>query len=208
MTERKTKTEPTKSAFDFVDLITGRIGKITGLVVAIGGLAVAALTQWESVIDKLVELGWYTRTECLQVDPPIFPATVVYSAWDNVMKMELKGRATCSNPPGLYVTFIPTRVKTESPLRLRVLHEELTECKGVLASFQEPRCWDPKIPVASGKGPWNWVVHLPPLERVNDPPSVEQIWIEWAVYKSDAPNKPILSDKAQVEVRSPARDAS
>jgi hypothetical protein len=206
MTERKNRVEPTKSAFDFVDLITGRIGKITALVVAIGSLAVGALTQWETFIGKLVEMGLYTRPPCVQVNPLMIPATVKYSEWDN-MKIQLKGRTNCSTPLGLYVTFV-RRTASEPRFVLRVPHEDLPECKG-LAPLQEPKCWDPRKPISIGKGDWEWDVRPPPLAQLSDPRRIEKISMTWAVHDYDAPTKPpIRVDTATIEVHSEAGSAS
>lgn len=201
MTERKKPFTPTKSVSGPVDVITGWLLSIKGLMVAIGGAVLVALTLWPQITGKLADLG-YTPAPCLQVDPPMFPATVEYTEWDHTT-IKLKGRNNCSKTPGLYVTFAPRTGK--SLLRLRLPHEELAECKGLF--LQEPTCWDTKKNF--DKGDWEWNVLLPPLVRVDDPPRVEKIWITWAVYDSDAPTKPpILTDNAPVEVRNPARDAS
>jgi hypothetical protein len=206
MIARKTKTEPTKSAFDFVDLITGRIGKITGLVVAIGGLAVGALTQSEQILNKLTALGLYTPPPCAQVDPLIIPATVKYSEWDN-MKIKLKGRNNCLTSLGLYVTFV-RRTASEPRYVLRVPHDDLPECKG-LAPLQEPKCWDPKKPISIAKGDWEWDVLPPPLRQLSDPRRIEKISMTWAVYDFDAPTKPpIRVDTATIEVHNDAGNAS
>lgn len=206
MTKGRKAGEPAKSASDFVDLISGRIGKITALVVAIGSLAVGALTQWEKVIDKLVEAGVYTRPSCVLVYPLVFPATVKYSEWDS-MKMKLKGRNNCSTSPGLYVTFV-RRSTSEPRFVLRVPHEDLPECKG-LAPLQVPKCWDPKKPIRNGKGDWEWDVLAPPLTRLSDPRRTEKVSLTWAVYDFDAPTKPAIRvDSAEIEVQNDAESAS
>jgi hypothetical protein len=206
MTERKQKVEPTKSAFDFVDLITGRIGKIAGLVGAIGGLAVLILHQSEQILGVLEALHLYTRPPCVQVDPLMIPATVKYSEWDN-MKIKLKGRNNCSTSLGLYVTFV-RRTTSEPRFVLRVPHDDLPECKG-LAPLQEPKCWDPKKPVSIAKGDWEWDVLPPPLRQLSDPHRIEKISMTWAVHDFDAPTKPpIRVDTATIEVHNDAGNAS
>ena len=206
MTPRKKDTEPTKGAFDFVDLITGRIGKITALVTAIGGLALLILTQSEQILNKLTALGLYTPPPCAQVDPLIIPATVKYSEWDN-MKIKLKGRNNCLTSLGLYVTFV-RRTASEPRYVLRVPHDDLPECKG-LAPLQEPKCWDPKKPISIAKGDWEWDVLPPPLRQLSDPRRIEKISMTWAVYDFDAPTKPpIRVDTATIEVHNDAGNAS
>ena len=119
MTPRKKDTESTKSAFDFVDLITGRIGKITALLTAIGGLALLVLTQSEQILNKAIALGLYKLPPCVEVEPLMIPATVKYSEWDS-MRLKLKGRNNCSTPLGLFVTFVP-RSSSEARFVLRVV---------------------------------------------------------------------------------------
>jgi hypothetical protein len=197
MTPRKKDTGPTRSAFDFVDLITGRIGKITALLTAIGGLALLILTQSEQILNKAIALGLYKLRPCAQVEPLEIPATVKYSEWDN-MKLKLKGRNNCSTPLGLFVTFVP-RSTSEARFVLRVPHEDLPECKG--RAPQEPRCWDPKKPVSSGKGNWEWEVLPPPLAQLSDPRRIEKISITWYVYDYDAPTKSAIRvGSATIEV--------
>jgi hypothetical protein len=205
MTPRKKDTEPTKGAFDFVDLITGRIGKITALLTAIGGLALLVLTQSEQILNKAIALGLYKLPPCVEVEPLMIPATVKYSEWDS-MRLKLKGRNNCSTPLGLFVTFVP-RSSSEARFVLRVPHEDLPECKG--RAPQEPRCWDPKKPVSSGKGNWEWEVLPPPLAQLSDPRRIEKISITWYVYDYDAPTKSaILVGNSTIEVHNDGANPS
>ena len=191
MTAQKKETEPTKGASDFVGLITGKIGKITALLTAIGGLVLAIQTNSASILNLLTALGLYTPytpPPCVQVEPLMIPATVKYSEWDN-MKMKLKGRNNCSTPFGLYVTFVP-RSASEARFVLRVPHEDLPECKG--GAPQDPKCWDPRKPVSKGRGDWECEIPPPPLARLSDPRSIENISITYYVYDYDAPTKPAI----------------
>lgn len=188
---------PTKGAFDFVDLITGRIGKITAFLTALGGLVLLILTQSEQILSKAIALGLYTPRPCVQVEPLVIPATVKYSEWDS-MKLKLKGRNNCSTPLGLFVIFVP-RNASETGFVVKVPHEDLDECKG--RAPKEPRCWDTKKPVSSGKGAWEWEVPPPRLARMRDPRQIEKISISWYVYDYDSPTKSaILIDSATIEV--------
>ena len=206
MTEQKKETEPTKGAFDFIDLITGRIGKITALLTALGGLALLILTQSEQILNKLTALGLYTPPPCVQVDPLMIPATVKYSEWDN-MNMKLKGRNNCSTPLGLYVTFV-RRTGVEPRFVLRVPHDDWPQCKG-LTALQEPKCWDPKKPVSRGKGDWVWDIPPPPLVQLSDPRRIEKITINWTVYDYDSPTKPAFgTGNATIEVHNDPGNAS
>ena len=204
---KQSKTpEPAKSAFDLVELITGRIGKITALVAAIGGLALGILKYSGEVRDKLVQLHLYTPPPCLQVDDLILPATVKFSQWDN-MRIKLKGRNNCSANLGLYVTFV-RRTAVGSLIRLKVPHEDLPECKGT-APLLVPNCWDQKKPISLHKGDWEWEIRPPPLEPLGDPRDVEKISVTWAARDYDDPTKPVIgTDSAEIEVRSDAGNAS
>jgi hypothetical protein len=188
VTPREKKTEPTKGASDFVDLITGKIGKITALLTAIGGLVLLILTNSEQILNKLTALGLYTPPPCVQVEPLKIPERVKYSEWDS-MKIKLKGRNNCSTPFGLYVTFVPNRA-SEARFVLRIPHEDLPECKG--GAPQDPKCWDPRKPVSKGKGDWECEIPPPPLARLSDPRSIENISITYYVYDYDAPTKPAI----------------
>jgi hypothetical protein len=188
VTAPEKETEPTKGVSDFINLITGKIGKITALLTAIGGLVLLILTNSEQILNKLTALGLYTHPPCVQVEPLIIPATVKYSEWDN-MKMKLKGRNNCSTPFGLYVTFIP-RSASEARFVLRIPHEDLPECK--VGAPQDPKCWDPQKPVSKGKGDWECEIPPPPLARLSGPRSIEIISITYYVYDYDAPTKPAI----------------
>jgi hypothetical protein len=201
MTPRKKDTEPTKAAFEFVDLITGRIGKIGGLLIAVGVI----LTQSELIRNKITALGLYTPSPCVQAEPLIMPATVKYSEWDS-MKLKLKGRNNCSTPFGLFVTYIP-RSASETNFVVKVPHESLPECTG--RAQQEPKCWDGKRPVSSGKGDWEWEFLPPPLARLSDPRRIEKISIAWYVYDYDAPAKSaILVGNSTIEVHNDGANPS
>jgi len=203
MSEQPKETEPTKKAFDFVELITGRVGKIAALVTAVGGLALVILNQSEQVRDKLIALGWYTPPPCLQIERLSMPDTVQYSEWDN-MEIKLKGRNTCPTSLGLYVTFVHRQ--NHQRFVLGVPYEDRPECKGP-TRLEEPECWDWKIPL--DKGDWEWRVQAPPLTALSDPRRIEKISIKWAVYNYKAPAKSLLrADTATVEIHNDAASTS
>lgn len=186
------KKDPEKSGSDWIELVTGRIGKITALVGAIGGLLLLILTQIDKIQNEAVRVGLYSPRPCVEVnaDHVVFPKTVKYSEWDN-MRIRLKGRNNCNRPLGLYVTFV-RRTASEPRFILRVPHEELPECRGK-APLQEPKCWDPKKPVAIAKGDWEWATLPPPLSQLSDPRSIETISVTWEVRDYDEPTKPPIA---------------
>jgi hypothetical protein len=189
---------PTKGAFDFVDLLTGRIGKITAFLTALGGLVLLILTQSEQILTKATALGLYTPRQCVEVEPLVIPAAVKYSEWDS-MKLKLKGRNNCSAPLGLFVIFVPASA-SETGFVIRVPHEDLPECRS--GAPKDPTCWNPKKPLRSGKGAWEWEVPPPRLARMRNPGQTEKISITWYVYDYDSPAKSAIQvNSATIEVQ-------
>jgi hypothetical protein len=199
MSTPKEGTEPEKGKPDWIELVTGRIGKISALVAALGGLLVLILNQFESVQKKAIGMKLYSPGACVEVRQVVFPKTVKFSEWD-AMRIRLIGFNSCDKPLGLYVTFV-RRTASEPRFILRVPHEELPECRGK-APLLEPKCWDPKKPVAIGKGDWEWETLPPPLSQLSDPRSIETIALTWEVRDYDEPTKPpIATDSVPIEVR-------
>ena len=206
MTDQEKEPKPTKGAFDFVDLITGRIGKITGLVGAVGALLVLVLTQYEQVLGKLTGLHLYTPRPCVEIEPLVIPATVQYRDWDN-MKMKLKGRNNCGAPLGLYVAFV-RRTDSEPRFILRAPGEDSPACKKG-PSAHVPDCWDMSKPVGHGKGNWELDVKPPPLTPLSDPRRIERISISWFVYDLDAPTQVLYgTGPVTIEVHNDAGNPS
>jgi hypothetical protein len=215
MTEQKKKTEPAKSA-DFIDLITGRIGKITALVAAVGVLVLMILnksdlilSKSEQVLGKLAALGLYTRAPCVQVDAFIIPATVKYKEWEN-MTIKINGHNNCSITLDGYVTFDRRTETGPWLIRFRLPHEELPECRrqALQVPLQEPTSWDAMIPIWIGKGNWHWDLRAPPIEPMSDPRRVEKIAITWRLHNYDTPtNNPIWVRDSVTEVQNDAGDA-
>lgn len=216
MTERKEKAQPPKGGFSFIELVTGRIGKATALVAAVGGLVLMILNKSESVLGaservlgKLAALGLYTRPPCVQVDEFTIPATVNYKEWEN-MTIKLNGHNNCSITLDGYVSF-DRRAETGPGLfRFRLPHEELPECRrqALQVPLQEPTCWDAMIPVSIGKGKWHWDLRAPPIETLSDPRRIEKIAITWRLHDYDLPaNKPIWLRDSVTEMHNDAPEA-
>ena len=201
MTKRQKNNEAAKSGFDvFMERITGRVGKITALVAALGGLVIAGLTQSDQIRAKLVSTGWYTPRPCVSIDTTAFPATVKLSEWDNTT-VTLHGSKNCTTDLGLYVAFLRD-IRNDQLFVVRPPRGNYKECNA-LRSDLFPNCWDFKKPLVNGKGEWSWNVPLPPLERLSDPHRVEKILVSWSVRDYDDPNKsPILADTAAITVQS------
>jgi len=201
MTPRKKVTKPVKGAFDIVDLITGRIGKITALITAIGGLAFVILSQSEQIFDKLTALGLYTPRPCVEVERLIVPKKIEYSEWKkNKMKITIEGRNNCEAQLGIFLTYMRDK-DSESLFDLKAPYDEWEECKGSnKALLQERICWATKKPLRHGKGAWQWNVVLPDLEQIGARP-VEPVRIKFEVNDFDDPSKTYWSETIPIEVR-------
>jgi len=198
MANSENKPEPTKSSFDAVlDLLTGRIGKITALLGAVAALLVMVFDTGKKTIDKIT--ASMTQAPCLVVTQSSIPAKVKYSEWDGT-KFKLKGHNSCSSEPGLYVTFL-RRSASETRFIVGIPHDDLPQCKG-LTPIHEQACWGRKKPVIIGKGDWDWDVLLPPLTRLTNPRGTEKVLITWEVRDMDNPTKPpIFVDSATIEIQ-------
>lgn len=216
MTEQKKKVQPTKGGFGFIDLLTGRIGKATALVAAVGGLVLMILNKSElilgksdQVLGKLAAMGLYTRAPCVQVDEFMIPATVKYKEWEN-MTIKLNGHNNCSITLDGYVTFDRRTDAGSRLIRFRLPHEDLPECRrqALQVPLQEPTCWDAMIPILIGKGKWQWDLRPPPLETLSDPRQIGKIAITWRLHNYDSPtNKPMWVRDSVTEVQNDPGDA-
>lgn len=200
MSARKTKDERKSGGTDWIDVATGRVGKITAFFTTLGALVLVLLNQSEQIQKKVTAM--LAPRQCVEVSKVVVPRTIEYSEWDK-MRIQITGRNNCDETLGLYVTF-QGRVSSEPRFRLRPPYEDLPECGGG-EPVQLPKCWDRKKPVAIGKGEWGWEVLPPPLVQLNDPTPTARISVTWDVRNVDQPDKPPLaSDSAQIEVTNKA----
>jgi hypothetical protein len=189
-----------------VDVLTARVTKITGLIVAIGGLTAALVQQFPNIISLLIALGILAPLPCVQVVSTKFPDSVNLSEWDNA-KVEVRGRNNCNTELGLYLVFIRDS-KNERLFTITARHSEFPECR-TLASDAEPKCWDPKKPVRIGKGEWSYGVPLPHIERVGNPQRLEKILMGWYLHDYDAPAKAAIAvDTVTIVVHNDADNRS
>ena len=186
-------------ATDWIEVVTGRVGKITALLTALGGLLVVVLNQSDQFLKKLRTMELFPSYSCVEIDKVVIPQTVEYSEWEN-MRIGIGGRNNCKESLGLYVTF-QERVSNEPRFRLRAPYEGQGGCGS--ESVQLPGCWDYKKPVAVGK--WGWEVLPPPMTQLNNPVPTAKITVRWDVRNVDQPDKhPLASDSAQIEVTNKA----
>jgi hypothetical protein len=186
-----------RRANSIIERLTGHAGKVTALIVAIGGLGTALLTQMERVKEQVVKL--VPSTPCVVVAPAKFPSSVKLSEWEDI-RIKLNGRNNCSGELGLYVTFLPN-FKNAKLFSISPPHVDLPKCDNFLISESEPRCWNAKKPVVIGKGEWTYDVLLPNIERLADRQSVEKMIVDWELRDVDAPTKAAMArDTVIIEV--------
>ena len=202
MSAARRRSAPHEGGRDWIEIATGRVGKITAFLTAIGAFVLVMLNQSEQIGNKLSAMGWFSPRPCVEVSKADIPNTIEYAEWDN-MRIRFEGRNNCDGMLGLYVTF-QGRVSSEPRFRLRPPHEDISDCRGT-GPVQLPKCWDRKKPVAIGKGEWDWEVLPPPLAQLSDPTPSATISVSWEVRNVDQPDKPPLaSDLAQIVVTNKA----
>jgi len=190
---------PEKSRRDWLDVLTGRIGKIAAFVTAIGGLILLVISQVKEITKEGAWLAGIVRkptaVACLAVRSIELPRTLAYDKWDD-RNVTIKGTNTCEKSIGLYVAFPPRSATGEARYLLRVPREDQPKCKGS-AAVREPECWDPKKPI--DKGDWVWQTYLPPLTRLAEDRSgaPEPLLVSMEVRNSDAPDERPLSTETR-----------
>lgn len=207
MTERNKKSSAPKRGIDLsFERITGRIGRTTALIVAIGALVATIFTQYDTIKKELVKHGILTQPPCVSVDSVKFPKIVKLSEWDET-KVSLHGHKNCTGPFGLYMTFYPD-VRSQRLFALVPPHGNSRDCGGFSASLV-PQCWQSHKPLTKGKGEWDLSWGLPPLSLVSNPDRVEQIRVSWEVRDYDNPTKPPTNvDTNSIEIQNDAESTS
>ncbi len=181
MTNEKENSEPKKSSWDFLDVVTGRIGKITALVTTV----VLLLGAGEKLFNVL---GIFKSEEvvkdCFKLEMS-YPKTVPVSEWDS-MDLVLKGRNDCQELLDVHVAFkaASDRVRIESAF---------SDC----LELTNPDCWEEKF---LDLGDLDWKVTPPRLTPLNiplgDPVKID---INWVVYNAET-KKRLGADKAQFQL--------
>jgi hypothetical protein len=174
---------PTNGVFTFIDFITGRVGKITALILAIIGLIIAVKRLCNIVSPKSPDV---------QVKDVILPKKVKCSEWDNMI-IKLKG-CNCDGTSGLYVIFSSTlaEVRLKPPIAI--------DGKDCVGRPQLPWCWCGKKPVCEGEEDWEWDLFPPQLEWVGNPRDIKRFLIHWEVLDYDNPTKVIRADNEMMEL--------
>jgi hypothetical protein len=175
------KPEPTKGVFSMIDLITGRIGKITALLAAVCGLILGAQQLYRLVIKNPKEPGF-------QVKELMLPDKVKFSELDS-MPSQLKGSG-CDGKTGLWVTFtsLTEGIRLEPPNADNGLDQEYRPDVRTL--------WDNQKPVCSGKGDWEWNLFPPQFVWLKNPRDFTKFRIRYEVKDLDSSSTIQVRDKS------------
>ena len=131
MSNEEKNSEPQKNSSDLLDMLTGRIGRITALVLALAGLLVAA--------EKFFEIGSnflaMFKTEesvkdCFQVEMN-YTKTVSVRGWKS-MPLSLTGRNDCRERLSVHVAF---KAKQLDKVRIG---SPISDCLDPV----DPHCWE------------------------------------------------------------------
>jgi hypothetical protein len=180
-----------------------RINKYKLLMVAIGGVVVAVLTQLtsgieaaKSLIDKFADstsTAPAPTVPCVVANKPVIPP-VKASEWEST-RFRLSGQNSCVFRQGVYVTF--QRNQAKDP-RVRAPRFDREGCDRGEPVTKVECGWRREIPLP--KGPWEIDVALPPLERLNNAPPKEIVELVIEIRDLENPNKlPEWSTVATVE---------
>lgn len=186
MSDEKKAPDSGKNTWDFLDVVTGKIGKITLLVGAVSALLtqVYPLIQGGSSLVKSEPEQRPPLEGCLK-PKLIVPKTVSISEWDSMM-LKLKGRNDCPQSLNIYVTF---KAAGESVLIVPTMGDE---CRS------QPECWEQK---SLDSGDLDQIFTRPRLRFLKKPlGNPVKLSINWVVYNVHD-NKILRADTAQITLR-------
>lgn len=169
-------SEDPKPSSSILGNLTGKIGKITGALVALAalGTAVVTLTGVGRGIGDLIkptESAPPDLKSCLEAEL-IHPEVVSLSQWDS-MEMRLTGQNDCQAKLAVYLEFKGNRILLEPPF-------------GEPEDRREDRWEDRKL----GIGAVDWQVSPPRLVRLRD--SLDDrvmVNLNWVVVETDTKTK-------------------
>jgi hypothetical protein len=173
----------------FVDAITGKVGKVGALIIALAAL----LSGVEKIFNVSSNfLGGQEEVavviklkDCFEAELE-HPDEVPFGGWPD-MRLDLSGENKCGETLIGHVAF---KAPGGTSLRIRAPFPPASgECQ-----LAVPDCWD-QIRFPEGKVDWN--VSVPKLERLGSLLKPVPIDINWTVY---ADNKSIFSNKETITV--------
>jgi hypothetical protein len=173
-------TEDSKSSFTILDKLTGKLGKVTGSILALAALG-TALTTLTDVGERIRKL--FNPAPVVTVTTPpdlkscleaklIHPEVVSLSQWDS-MEMRLRGQNDCKAKLTVYLEFKGNRILLEPPF-------------GEPEDRREDRWEDGKL----GIGAVDWQVSPPHLVRLRDSLGDRvMVNLNWVVVEADTKTK-------------------
>lgn len=185
------KSQSGKGSSSFMDLITGKLGKIGALIVALS----AVLGGVEKLFDVSSNIAAIFGGEEKVVAPTglkdcfeaelSYPDEVSFDEWSS-MELKMLGENKCAENLHGHVAF---QTLGGTTLRIKPFKKGCSE-------LAEPDCWEP-ITFDKGK-PVDYPVMVPDLDRLGALSREVEVNIFWYVY---AESKSIRSGKATITVR-------
>lgn len=205
MSEQEPGANDKSKVSQWLDILTGRIGKITVLVAAVGTLVTVAVEHATKIRGLFTPAPGPTpplvatppvgsqSTGCIAVRSVKFPEKIVYSDerndWDRDYRVEVSGRNECGASVGLYMTIkaISNVFDLEPP--------GLGPAPCEKASNLVFDCWEYKIPVeASADKTWAWSARFPSAKPRNDAIRKKgAIEIHYSIRRTDRPDEVLYS---------------
>ena len=179
MTEENTKSEKKKLSSTFLDVLTGKIGKITGLILA-GVALLLAVQQLAGEGQKIYQMWAPVRgvdqKECFKPEIDVKPTTVSVKEWNSV-KFRMTGRNNCKETLSIHVAFKAKgdTIRIEPPFK----GMDQSACKG----YENPTCWEQNS-IDQGKDV-DWILTPPFLRRNGQLVDPVKVAINWTVYNRE-----------------------
>ena len=209
MTNEEEKGGKSNRASTFLDVISGKIGKIGAVVVVLATLVGGFATFMDGVRkikssftelfgggkngDPVSILGKTVR-DCVKVvllDPDKEISIDDWNAPDQTDLLRLKVENTCDSAVGAFVSFRPPARMTKTA----IIIEPLNKCSA--PEISNPDCWEKK---RLEKGEVVWSLDRPLLRQQGEKTSGEviEISVRWSLYDTD---KVVFLDSGKRDVK-------
>lgn len=191
-------TKKSDGSSTFVDVLTGKIVKITGLLAGIVTL-VAVTTQLLGGFQKMAGMvrppSPVPVRDCLDVTMDVKPTTVKFGKW-NTVKFDLIGRNDCKETLAVHVAFksLSDSMRIEPPSK----GPDQVVCGGL----ENPDCWETRT--LDRRKTVEWTVTPPRLTHLGPLTEPVLIDVNWTIYNSET-KKYLRAGKAEITVE---RDSS